>query len=78
MLEYLQFPVFTSTNIQFQDCERAVSTEEGMALAEEKNSLFFECSAKTRANVHLIFKELIVKVYILVCPLATLLFALSL
>lgn len=45
-----------------RDCERAVSTEEGMALAKEKNSLFFECSAKTRANVHLVFKELIVKI----------------
>ncbi|KAI5648544.1 hypothetical protein M9H77_34549 [Catharanthus roseus] len=45
-----------------RDCERAVSKEEGMALAKENNCLFFECSAKTRENVQLIFKELIVKI----------------
>lgn len=35
-----------------------------MTLAKENNCLFFECSAKTRENVQLIFKELIVKVSI--------------
>ncbi|GFZ14685.1 similar to RAB GTPASE HOMOLOG B18 [Actinidia rufa] len=45
----------------FQDGERAVSVEEGMALAEEHKCLFFECSAKTREKVQQCFKELTVK-----------------
>ncbi|KAE9465353.1 hypothetical protein C3L33_02744, partial [Rhododendron williamsianum] len=46
----------------FQGGERAVSTEEGMALAQEHKCLFFECSAKTREKVPQCFKELNVKV----------------
>ncbi|KAH6784141.1 RAB GTPase-like protein C2A [Perilla frutescens var. hirtella] len=42
--------------------ERAVTTEEGMALAKEHKCLFFECSAKTQANVKQCFKELTVKI----------------
>ncbi|XP_027162947.1 ras-related protein RABC2a-like [Coffea eugenioides] len=45
-----------------RDCERAVTVEEGMALAQEHKCLFFECSAKTRANVQQCFKELISKI----------------
>lgn len=47
---------------RFQENERAVTTEEGMALAEQHNCLFFECSAKTQANVKQCFKELTAKV----------------
>lgn len=46
----------------FQENERAVTIEEGMALAQEHKCLFFECSAKTQANVKQCFKELTVKV----------------
>ena len=46
----------------FQDSERAVTREEGMALAEEHKCSFLECSAKTRENVHQCFKDLILKV----------------
>ncbi|KAL6952272.1 Ras-related protein RABC2a, partial [Sarracenia purpurea var. burkii] len=45
----------------FQDDERAVSIEEGMALAQEHKCLFFECSAKAREKVQQCFKELTVK-----------------
>ncbi|XP_021690254.2 ras-related protein RABC2a isoform X2 [Hevea brasiliensis] len=45
-----------------KDSERAVSREEGMALAEEHKCSFLECSAKTRENVLQCFKELIVKI----------------
>lgn len=46
----------------FQENERAVTTEEGMALAQEHKCLFFECSAKTQANVKQCFKDLTLKV----------------
>ncbi|GAB2250525.1 hypothetical protein Droror1_Dr00016775 [Drosera rotundifolia] len=42
--------------------ERCVTREEGVALAQEHNCLFFECSAKTRENVEQCFKELILKI----------------
>ncbi|KAL9271154.1 Ras-related protein [Drosera capensis] len=42
--------------------ERCVTREEGVALAQEHNCLFFECSAKTRENVEQCFKELIFKI----------------
>ncbi|GMP22521.1 hypothetical protein CsSME_00000506 [Camellia sinensis var. sinensis] len=42
--------------------ERAVSREEGMALAQEHKSLFLECSAKKRENVQQCFKELTLKI----------------
>ncbi|XP_022990456.1 ras-related protein RABC2a-like [Cucurbita maxima] len=42
--------------------ERAVSTEEGMAVAKEHQSLFLECSARTRENVDRCFKELSSKI----------------
>ncbi|KAG6412727.1 hypothetical protein SASPL_125413 [Salvia splendens] len=42
--------------------ERAVTTEEGMALAQEHECLFFECSAKTQANVKQCFKDLSLKI----------------
>ncbi|KAK8999303.1 hypothetical protein V6N11_070478 [Hibiscus sabdariffa] len=44
-----------------RDGERAVTREEGMALAQQRKCLFLECSAKTRANVHQCFKDLILK-----------------
>lgn len=49
--------------LYFQDNERAVSREEGMALAEEHKCSFLECSAKTKENVLQCFKELILKVH---------------
>ncbi|CAK9186354.1 unnamed protein product [Ilex paraguariensis] len=45
-----------------KDSERAVTVEEGMALAQEHKCFFLECSAKTRENVQQCFKELILKV----------------
>ncbi|GAB2276825.1 Ras- protein RABC2a [Dionaea muscipula] len=42
--------------------ERSVTREEGVALAQEHNCLFFECSAKTRENVEQCFQELIFKI----------------
>ncbi|KAA8539241.1 hypothetical protein F0562_025933 [Nyssa sinensis] len=45
-----------------RDGERAVTVEEGMALAQEHKCLFLECSAKTRENVQQCFKELILKI----------------
>ncbi|BFG22359.1 hypothetical protein CerSpe_086330 [Prunus speciosa] len=41
--------------------ERAVSREEGMALAQEHRCLFLECSAKTRENVQQCFRDLTLK-----------------
>lgn len=46
----------------FQESERAVSREEGIALAKEFGGLFLECSAKTRENVDRCFEELALKV----------------
>ncbi|RXI07539.1 hypothetical protein DVH24_005312 [Malus domestica] len=42
--------------------ERAVTREEGLALAQEHKCLFLECSAKTRENVQQCFKDLTMKV----------------
>jgi len=50
--------------LTFQESERAVSKEEGMALAREHRCLFLECSAKTRENVQQCFKDLSLKVLI--------------
>uniref|UniRef100_A0A7N0UA21 Uncharacterized protein n=1 Tax=Kalanchoe fedtschenkoi TaxID=63787 RepID=A0A7N0UA21_KALFE len=44
------------------DVERAVSRDEGSALAKEMGSLFLECSARTRENVEHCFQELALKV----------------
>ncbi|XP_071732952.1 ras-related protein RABC2a-like isoform X2 [Rutidosis leptorrhynchoides] len=44
-----------------RDVERAVTVEEGMALAKEHGCLFYECSARTRANVQQCFKDLTIK-----------------
>ncbi|KAF5737514.1 ras-related protein RABC2a-like [Tripterygium wilfordii] len=44
-----------------KDSEKAVSREEGMALAKELGCLFLECSAKTRENVEQCFEELALK-----------------
>ncbi|XP_038993046.1 ras-related protein RABC2a-like isoform X2 [Hibiscus syriacus] len=41
---------------------RAVSREEGTALAKELGCMFLECSAKTRENVEQCFKELALKI----------------
>ncbi|KAM1406307.1 hypothetical protein ACFXTH_000996 [Malus domestica] len=41
--------------------ERAVTREEGLALAQEHKCLFLECSAKTRENVQQCFKDLTMK-----------------
>lgn len=46
----------------FQESERAVSRDEGLALAKEHGCLFFECSAKTRENVEECFEKLALKV----------------
>ncbi|KAE8676511.1 Ras-related protein RABC2a [Hibiscus syriacus] len=45
-----------------RDSERAVSREEGTALAKELGCMFLECSAKTRENVEQCFKELALKI----------------
>ncbi|KAF6167702.1 hypothetical protein GIB67_017197 [Kingdonia uniflora] len=45
-----------------RDSERAVTREEGLALAEENGCLFFECSAKTRENVKQCFEKLALKI----------------
>lgn len=45
-----------------RDSERAVTVEEGMALAQEHKCAFYECSAKTRENVLQCFKELTLKI----------------
>ncbi|XP_022765481.1 ras-related protein RABC2a-like isoform X2 [Durio zibethinus] len=45
-----------------RDSERAVTREEGMALAQEHKCSFLECSSKTRENVHQCFKDLILKI----------------
>lgn len=45
-----------------RDGERAVSREEGIALAKELGCLFLECSAKTRENVEQCFRELTLKI----------------
>lgn len=49
----------------FQDSERVVSREEGIALAKELGCLFLECSAKTRENVEQCFEELALKVILM-------------
>lgn len=54
--------MFLWTLLSFQESERVVSREEGMALAKELGSLFLECSAKTRENVEQCFEELALKV----------------
>ncbi|KAJ8532797.1 hypothetical protein K7X08_015686 [Anisodus acutangulus] len=45
-----------------RESERAVTREEGIALAKELGSLFLECSAKTRENVQNCFEELALKI----------------
>ncbi|XVF76356.1 hypothetical protein PTKIN_Ptkin13bG0260100 [Pterospermum kingtungense] len=45
-----------------RDSERAVSREEGVALAKELGSMFLECSARTRENVEQCFEELALKI----------------
>ncbi|XP_040361902.1 ras-related protein RABC2a [Rosa chinensis] len=45
-----------------RESERAVSREEGIALAKDIGCMFLECSAKTRENVKLCFQELALKV----------------
>ncbi|XP_022747492.1 ras-related protein RABC2a-like isoform X2 [Durio zibethinus] len=44
-----------------RDPEKAVSREEGTALAKELGYMFFECSTKTRENVEKCFEELALK-----------------
>ncbi|KAJ6821585.1 ras-related protein RABC2a-like [Iris pallida] len=45
-----------------KECERTVSREEGIALAQEYGCLFLECSAKTQANVGKCFEDLALKI----------------
>ncbi|XP_022143972.1 ras-related protein RABC2a-like [Momordica charantia] len=45
-----------------RESERAVSREDGIALANKLGSLFLECSAKTRENVEKCFEELAIKI----------------
>ncbi|XP_059646806.1 ras-related protein RABC2a-like [Cornus florida] len=45
-----------------RESERAVSREEGIALAKEHGCLFLECSAKTRENVEQCFEQLALKI----------------
>lgn len=47
----------------FQENERAVTREEGLALAREHKCLFLECSAKNKENVQKCFKDLTLKVH---------------
>lgn len=54
--------------MEFQESERVVRREEGVALAKELGSLFLECSAKTRANVEQCFEELTLKVRMCCIP----------
>lgn len=49
----------------FQDFERAVSREEGIALAKELGCSFLECSVKTRENVEQCFETLLLKVILM-------------
>ncbi|GER28942.1 RAB GTPase homolog C2A [Striga asiatica] len=44
-----------------KESERAVTKEEGAALAQEHKCLFIECSAKTQENVKQCFKNLTIK-----------------
>ncbi|PHT37787.1 Ras-related protein RABC2a [Capsicum baccatum] len=45
-----------------RESERAVTREEGIALAKELGGLFLECSAKTGQNVQNCFEELALKI----------------
>ncbi|KAM6593112.1 hypothetical protein CsatA_000815 [Cannabis sativa] len=45
-----------------RESDRAVSRDEGIALAKELGSMFLECSAKTRENVEQCFEELALKI----------------
>ncbi|MCL7026786.1 hypothetical protein MKW94_020418 [Papaver nudicaule] len=45
-----------------RDVERAVTREEGLALANDLGCLFLECSARTRENVEKCFEELALKI----------------
>eukprot|EP00262_Sarcandra_glabra_P017624 TRINITY_DN6083_c0_g1_i1.p1 TRINITY_DN6083_c0_g1~~TRINITY_DN6083_c0_g1_i1.p1 ORF type:complete len:234 (-),score=39.66 TRINITY_DN6083_c0_g1_i1:121-762(-) len=45
-----------------KDSERVVTSEEGIALAEQYGCMFFECSAKTRENVEKCFEQLALKI----------------
>lgn len=58
-LLWYQFYDFFS---HFQDSERAVTREEGIALAQEYKCSFYECSARTRENVLPSFEDLTRKV----------------
>ncbi|CAM8913657.1 unnamed protein product [Rhodiola kirilowii] len=49
------------------DAERAVSRDEGIALAKELGCLFLECSARTRENVEQCFQELALKIMEVPC-----------
>lgn len=64
MYHYYHWRVSVVLFFTFQESERAVSKEEGMALAQEHRCLFLECSAKTRENVQQCFKDLSLKVLI--------------
>lgn len=46
-----------------QENERAVTREEGLALAQDHKCLFLECSAKSKENVHQCFRDLTLKVH---------------
>ncbi|XP_055812166.1 ras-related protein RABC2a-like [Solanum dulcamara] len=45
-----------------RESERAVTREEGIALAKDLGGLFLECSAKTRENVQHCFEELALQI----------------
>ncbi|GAV78121.1 Ras domain-containing protein [Cephalotus follicularis] len=45
-----------------KESERAVTREEGMALAKEHKCSFLECSTKTKKNVEQCFKDLALKI----------------
>lgn len=44
------------------DLERAVSTDEGLQMAQELSALFMESSAKTKMGIKAIFEELVRKI----------------
>ena len=64
-LYYFSYNLWHLIYVWFQDSERVVSREEGIALAKELGCLFLECSAKTRENVEQCFEELALKVILI-------------
>lgn len=54
---------YSNDLITWQETEKMVTREEGIAFAQQYGHLFLECSAKTRENVEKCFEELALKVH---------------